>query len=55
MAEVAAPPQGIVFHSMNERIQLLVNNCANNNLIDFFEGISYNIRHLSSAFYFVSF
>ena len=42
MAGVAVPPQRRVYHAINERIQLLVNNYANNN-ISFLRGISYNL------------
>ena len=43
MAGAAVPPQRSVYHFINERIQLLVNNYANNNIIDFLRGISYNL------------
>ena len=43
MTGAAAPPQRRVYHAINERIQLLVNNYANNNIIDFLIGISYNL------------
>ena len=43
MTGAAVPPQRRVYHAINERIQLLVNNYANNNIIDFLIGISYNL------------
>ena len=43
MTGVAVPPQGRVYHAINERIQLLVNNCAKNNITNFLRGISYNL------------
>ena len=43
MAGVPVPPQRTVCHAINEHIQLLVNNYANNNIIDFLRAISYNL------------
>ena len=43
MAGPVVPPQRRVYHAIHERIQLLVNNDANSNIIDFLRGISYNL------------
>ena len=43
MAGAAVQPQRRVYHAINERIQLLINNYANNNITDFLRGISYNL------------
>ena len=43
MAGAAVPPQRRVYYAINERIQLLVNNYANSNIIDFLRGIFYNL------------
>ena len=43
MTGVAVPPQRKVYHAINERIQLLFNIYANNNIIQFLGGISYNL------------
>ena len=42
MAGAAVPTQRRVYHAINEYIQLLVNDYANNN-IDCLRGISYNL------------
>ena len=43
MVGEAVPPRRRVYHTINERIQLLVNNYANNNIINFLRKISYNL------------
>ena len=43
MTGVAVPPQRGVYHAINERIQLLVNNYASSNIIDFLREISSNL------------
>ena len=43
MTRAAVPPQRRVYHAINERIQLLVNNYGNNNIIDFLRGISHKL------------
>ena len=43
MTRAAVPPQRRVYHAINERIQLLVNNYAKNNITDFLRGISFNL------------
>ena len=43
MAGPVVPPQRRVYHVIHERIQLLVNNDANSNIIDFLREISYNL------------
>ena len=37
------PTKKSMHHAINERIQLLVNNYANNNITDFFREIYYNL------------
>ena len=39
----AAQPQRRIYSDITERIQTLVNGYANNNIIDFLRGISYNL------------
>ena len=41
--ELEAQPQRRIYSDITERIQTLVNGYANNNIIDFHRGISYNL------------
>ena len=43
MTRAAVPPQRRAYHAINERIQLLVNNYAKNNITNFLRGISNNL------------
>ena len=43
LAGAAAQPQRRIYSDITERIQTLVNGYANNNIIDFPRGISYNL------------
>ena len=43
MAGAAVPPQRRIYQAINEHSQLLVNNYANNIIIDFLRGVSYNL------------
>ena len=43
MTRAAVPPQRRVYHAINERIQLLVNNYAKNNITNVLRRISNNL------------
>ena len=43
MAGATVLPQRRIYNTINEPIHLLVNTYANNNIIDYLRGISYNL------------